>query len=374
MSTTELGSGADVVAADMAAICSGASDELAAMSGDSLLIVGGGGFLGHSLVQAVLAWNALELGAPIEVTLLDNWVRGMPTWLAAHADDGHLHLRTGDITQPLPADLGHHDWIIHAASIASPIYYRKYPIETMDANVGGLRRLLDHSLDEAAAGRPIKGFLFYSTSEIYGDPTPDSIPTPETYRGNVSCTGPRACYDESKRYGETLCVAFAQVHGLPVRVARPFNNYGPGLKITDRRVIPDFARNILDGDDIVMLSSGAPTRTFCYISDAIVGYFKVLVRGRDGEAYNIGTEAPEISMADLARRLVDIAADLWGYTGTVRVSASDDPAYLIDNPNRRCPVIDKARTELGYEPVVSIDDGLRRTMLWYKDNSEAEDS
>ena len=111
--------------------------------------------------------------------------------------------------------------------------------------------------------------LFYSSSEIYGDPTPENIPTPETYRGNVSCTGPRACYDESKRYGETLCVNFAQQRGVPVKIARPFNNYGPGLKITDRRVIPDFARDIMAGRDIVMLSDGAPKRTFCYVADAV---------------------------------------------------------------------------------------------------------
>ena len=373
-STTDITSAADVVAGDMAAICDGAAEELQAMSGDALLIVGGGGFLGHTLVQAALAWNTLGRGEPITVTLLDNWVRGLPEWLEAHRDDPNLHLRTGDITQPLPDDLGHHDWIIHAASIASPIYYRKYPIETMDANVDGLRHLLEHALAESATDRPVKGFLFFSTSEIYGDPTPDSIPTPETYRGNVSCTGPRACYDESKRYGETLCVNFAQVHGLPVRVARPFNNYGPGLKITDRRVIPDFARNILDGDDIVMLSSGSPTRTFCYIADAVTGYYKMLVRGRDGEAYNIGTESPEISMAELAHRLAEIGAELWGYAGSVRVGTSDDPAYLVDNPDRRCPVIDKARTELGYEPRVGLDDGLRRALLWYRDNDEAEAS
>ena len=142
--------------------------------------------------------------------------------------------------------------------------------------------------------------LFYSSSEIYGDPTPENIPTPETYRGNVSCTGPRACYDESKRYGETLCVNFARQHGVPIKVARPFNNYGPGLKITDGRVIPDFARDILAGRDIVMLSDGSAQRTFCYVADAVAGYYKILVKGRPGEAYNVGVETPEISMAELA--------------------------------------------------------------------------
>jgi UDP-glucuronate decarboxylase len=374
MQVHPIASGADVVLDDLQAICTGAAEEFATMAGGSLLIVGGGGFLGHYLVKSVLHWNTLAKGDAIRVTLLDNWIRGVPSWLAEHEGDTSLTLRTGDITQPLPDDLGHHDWIIHAASIASPIYYRKFPIETMDANVGGLRRLLDYSRAEAADGRPVSGFLFYSTSEIYGDPDPANIPTPETYRGNVSCTGPRACYDESKRYGETLCVSFAEVYDLPIRVARPFNNYGPGLKITDRRVIPDFVRNILAGDDIVMLSSGSPTRTFCYITDAIVGYYKVLVKGRNGEAYNIGTEQPEITMADLARRLTAIAAELWDYKGTVKTATSEDPQYLIDNPNRRCPIIAKARAELGYEPLVDIDDGLRRTMLWYGDNSQAEES
>ena len=180
------------------------------------------------------------------------------------------------------------------------------------------------------------GFLFFSSSEIYGDPAPDAIPTPETYRGNVSCTGPRACYDESKRYGETLCVNFARQHGVPVAIARPFNNYGPGLKITDRRVIPDLARDVLDGRDVMLLSDGSATRTFCYVADAVVGYYKVLVRGRPGEPYNIGIEAPEISMAELAETVVALARELFGYRAR-RVGASADADYLVDNPLASLP-------------------------------------
>jgi nucleoside-diphosphate-sugar epimerase len=264
-------------------------------------------------------------------------------------------------------------YIIHAASIASPIYYRLHPIETMDANVNGLRTLLDYSLAQREKGMAVKGFLFFSTSEIYGDPTPENIPTPETYRGNVSCTGPRACYDESKRYGETLCVNFAQQHSLPVAIARPFNNYGPGLKITDGRVLPDFVRDVLSGRDIVMFSDGSPTRTFCYVADAIVGYLKILTRGKPGEAYNIGMEKPEISMAELADRVVAMARELFGYTGSVIRKQSSDSEYLTDNPNRRCPIIAKAQSDLGYQPTISIDDGLRRAMLWYRDNQVAEE-
>jgi UDP-glucuronate decarboxylase len=166
----------------------------------------------------------------------------------------------------------------------------------------------------------------------------------------------------------------AQVHGLPIKIARPFNNYGPGLKITDRRALPDFAQDVLAGRDIVMLSDGSPTRTFCYIADAIVGYYKILVRGRPGEAYNIGIEEPEISIAQLADQVVTISRDLFGYEGRVIRKTSDDTNYLVDNPNRRCPAIGKARAELGYAPSVGIDEGLKRSLLWYRENQVAEDN
>ena len=153
----------------------------------------------------------------MNVTVLDNFIRGVPDWLTALNGNPNLRLIKHDITRPLPAELGDAHYLIHAASIASPIFYRKYPIETMEANVNGLRFLLDYCLAQQRRSKPVEGVLFYSSSEIYGDPTPDNIPTPETYRGNVSCTGPRACYDESKRFGETLCVNFARQHRSPSR-------------------------------------------------------------------------------------------------------------------------------------------------------------
>lgn len=365
---------AEVVQSDLDYIADRLSADFGRMAGKRLLITGGAGFLGYYLVQAALHYNRVSGKAPIHVTVFDNYMRGMPEWLRALDGRPDLTLRRHDILHPVPQDLPPQDYLIHAASIASPIYYRQHPLETMDANVNGLRYLLEYARSLAGGGRPMSGFLFYSTSEIYGDPTAENIPTPETYRGNVSCTGPRACYDESKRYGETLCVTFAKVHGVPVRIARPFNNYGPGLKITDGRVLPDFARDILSGRDIVMLSDGSPTRTFCYIADAIVGYYRILVRGRSGEAYNIGTETPEISIAVLAGKLIDLSRDLFGYTGKLVLGASSDREYLTDNPNRRCPIIAKARTELGYEPAFGPDEGLRRTMIWYSENQVATDS
>jgi UDP-glucuronate decarboxylase len=364
---------ADVVASDLDSMCNRLSSEFGRMAGKRALIVGGGGFLGHYLVQSIVHYNRTA-AQPIDLVVFDSWARGVPAWLDALRGTPHLTLETHDVTHPVPDSLGSVQFIIHAASIASPKFYRLHPIETMDANVNGLRNLLEYTLRQRSAERPVEGFLFYSTSEIYGDPQPEFIPTPETYRGYVSCTGPRACYDESKRYGETLCVNFAQQYGLPITIARPFNNYGPGLKITDARVLPDFARDVFAGRDIVMYSDGSPTRTFCYITDAIVGYFKVLMNGRPGEAYNIGTETPEMSMKELADRIVSLSHKLFGYAGKVVLQTSDDAAYLTDNPNRRCPIITKARTELGYDPVVGVDEGLERALRWYAGNQTAQEA
>jgi dTDP-glucose 4,6-dehydratase/UDP-glucuronate decarboxylase len=335
------------------------------MAGTRVLITGGAGFLGYYLTQTLLRANDSLGQAPIDVVVYDNFMRGLPAWLEERSQNPHLTITRHDITKPLPTDVGAFDYVIHGASIASPTFYRQHPIETMDANVHGLRHLLEYTRERKDTDQAVQGFLFFSSSEIYGDPEPSAIPTPETYPGRVSCTGPRACYDESKRYGETLCVNFAHTHDLPITMARPFNNYGPGLKLEDRRVPPDFARNVLQGEDIVMLSDGSATRTFCYVADAIVGYYKILVRGRKGEAYNIGVDGPELSIADLAERFVAAGREFFDYGGSVVRKTADDPNYLTDNPNRRCPDITKARSELDYDPQITLDDGLRRSLLWY---------
>jgi UDP-glucuronate decarboxylase len=365
----------DLLNQDLDYICSNLREEFGRMAGQSLLITGGAGFLGYYLVLAALHFNRNEgRSQPIRVTVWDNFIRGTPKWLTELEGAPDFIAQRYDLIEPLPAGMPDFDWIIHAAGIASPPYYRKYPLKTIDANITGLRNLLDRCVAQAERGKPVKGFLFYSSSEIYGDPSADAIPTPEDYRGLVSCTGPRACYDESKRFGETICVIYAQQYGVPTRQARPFNNYGPGLKITDKRVIPDFAREIFAGRDLVMFSDGTPKRTFCYSADAITGYYKVLVKGGNGEPYNVGTETPEVSMKELADRLIGTAGDLLGYRGKLVHQPAPEAVYLVDNPNRRCPDIRKARTQLGYEPGIGIEEGLRRTLMWYHHNQEAEEA
>ncbi len=157
-------------------------------------------------------------------------------------------------------------------------------------------------------------------------------------------------------------------------MARPFNNYGPGMKITDGRVIADFSRDLIEGRDIRMLSDGSPTRTFCYVADAVVGYYKILVRGSQGEAYNIGVEEPEISMLELAELGARLGRDVLGYKGRVVRHESSEDDYLVDNPNRRCPIIAKARDELGYNPRISLEEGLWRALVWYREHQRAEES
>lgn len=350
---------------DLKYIHSKAEEEFDILSNNTILFTGANGFLGYYFVKSILLWNDIYPNKKITLYALDTFAGGVPEWLNNRDD---LKTIKADITEYTPDSTIKFDYIIHAASIASPIFYRQYPIETINANVQGLYNILNYMVKRKKIRKPVKGLLFFSSSEIYGDPTPGNIPTPETYRGNVSCTGPRACYDESKRFGETLCVNFSKVHNLPIKIARPFNNYGPGLKITDGRVIPDFANDILHNRDIVLLSAGSPTRTFCYITDAIVGYLKVLINGRRAESYNIGVQEPEITMYELAKLMKIVAVKHLGYSGKIIMKKSLDKNYLTDSPNRRSPQIIKAKKELGYHPEISLNQGLTNTLLWYQKN------
>jgi UDP-glucuronate decarboxylase len=360
---------------DLDYICREMGNEFSRMSGKKLLITGGAGFLGYYFTLSALHWNKRNKGQlPISVSIVDNYKRGVPGWLETVKNNKNLRLFTDDISRPLRNNFIVADYIIHAAGIASPTFYRRYPLETIDANINGLRNLLEHCRQRINTSNPVLGFLFMSSSEIYGDPSPENIPTPEDYRGSVSCTGPRACYDESKRFGETICVVYAQQFGLPVTMARPFNNYGPGLKITDGRVLPDFMRNIMRNEDIVLLSDGSPTRTFCYAADAVCGYYKALVRGSSGESYNIGTEKPEVSMRELSEKVAELGRRYLSYNGKVRFGISNEKDYLTDNPNRRCPIIQKARNDIGYNPGVPLDEGLYRLLSWYSHNPAAEEA
>ncbi len=356
----------DVENIDIEYIHSKAKSEFEKLSNHTFFITGAGGFLGYYFIKSIISWNDKYPDKSIYVTGLSNFKSGIPTWIANLKERKDFKLIKKDIAKFKISKSLHFDYIIHAASIASPTFYRLFPIETINANVQGLYNILNYLVDRRNTKNFVKGLLYFSSSEIYGDPLKGNIPTSEDYRGNVSCTGPRACYDESKRFCETLCVNYSKVYNLPIKSARPFNNYGPGLQLKDKRVIPDISKNILEGKDIELYSNGSPSRTFCYVADAIVGYLKILIHGRDGEAYNIGTEKQEITIDQLASKIVNISETLFGYKGKIRFKESEDKNYLTDNPQRRCPSINKAKKELGYFPEINLDEGLRRTLLWYK--------
>ena len=199
---------------------------------------------------------------------------------------------------------GEVDYVVHGASIASPTLYRQHPLETIDVNVGGTRHLLESARERGAR------FLLLSSSEVYGDPPPDRVPTGEDYWGNVSAMGPRAPYDESKRLAETLATTYHRHYGTPVVIVRPFNVYGPRLNLDDGRVVPDFLRDALAGEPISLLSDGRPTRSFCYVSDFVVALLLLLVEGSSGEAYNVGNNE-EISI----RGIAELTAELAGSPG-----------------------------------------------------------
>ncbi len=333
-------------------------------SGKKVLITGAAGFLGTQFAYYFDCLNnSNTLDKPVKVFLWDNFIRGYPDWVEIFKNKKNFSVQKRDIITD--SDYPDINYIIHAASIASPIFYRKFPIETIFSNITGLKNLLDFSVNN----KNIDSVLFFSTSEIYGDPDSKNIPTKETYRGNVSCTGPRACYDESKRLGETLCVNYYNIHNVPVKIARPFNNYGPGLKLSDRRVLPDFFRNIINDENIVLLSDGSATRTFCYISDAIEGYLRILLSNHNGESFNIGRESPEISMLDLADKVINSSKK----SLKVEFKKSKDREYLSDNPLRRCPDITKAKELLNFRPKISLSDGLERTYKYYLKNINNEE-
>jgi len=349
---------APIVFEDCDEIVADIGNRVHSLSGKRVLITGANGFLMSYLVDAILAWNDSGVATPAKVVAVDNLVTGRAERLAHLAERQDVTFIRHDIARPLELKDPVH-FIVHGASIASPAVYRQHPLETIDANVGGTRLML-----ELAHHHNVEGMLVMSTSEVYGDPDPAFIPTPETYNGSVSCTGPRACYDESKRLSETLATIFNQLHDIPVVLIRPFNVFGPGFRLDDQRVLPDFMTSVLNREPIVLLSDGRPTRAFCYVSDAVRAMLLLLVSGRGGEAFNVGNDEGEISMAELAQLVVRAAAEVTGDNPVpVTLGESADPAYLTDNPQRRCPDLTKLRAAVDWNPNVSVAEGLRRTLV-----------
>jgi len=344
-----------IVEEDIAAIAKGLGTDAKKLAGKTVFLSGGGGFLGKYIVGALCYLNDHVLTKPCRIVSVDNFITGSHHPHFNYKGRPDVLEVWGDITHPLPVREPIH-YIIHAAGLASPVFYKKYPLETIESAVTGAKHLLELAKKNK---EHFEGFLFFSSSEIYGDPDPKSVPTPETYHGYVSSVGPRACYDESKRLGETISVIYQEQFGIPAKIVRPFNVFGPGMGHNDRRVLPMFAYKALNKETIPVHGDGHQTRTFCYITDAIVGFMKVLIKGKPGHAYNIGNADNEISMRNLAELFVKIEG------GKSKFELIQYPSnYPAGEPQRRCPDITKAKKDLGFKPTVPLVYGLSRFIAW----------
>lgn len=326
------------------------------LNGKKILITGAGGFLGRYFVAVLKEFNKYASN-PISIVALDNYVTSNPSVATNHLKlDPNIEWIYGDATlgSQLPDKF---NYILHVAGIASPEHYRAKPLETIDVAVSVTRVLLEKArVDHSRV-------LFFSSSEIYGDPLPEFLPTNEDYRGHVASRGPRACYDESKRLGETLCWIYENYYNVHVSVARPFNVFGPGMMPKDFRVMPNFAASIARGESLKVYGHGKQTRTFCYITDAITGFLKILIDADSPNVFNVGNPNPEISISNLAQLIKDSVSP----SSEIEVIKYPE-TYPEDEPNRRCPDISRIRSLLKYEPAISLDQGIKRFFSWSKEN------
>jgi UDP-glucuronate decarboxylase len=327
----------------------------------NILITGAGGFIGYYLLNFLSEYsNVLEIKS---ITALDNFLLGKPKWIT-QIENEKLHIINFNVVSDKYEkieSIDKIDSIIHMASIASPTFYRQYPLKTLDANVLGLRKILD-----LFSKREIRGFLNFSSSEVYGDPDQSRVPIDEEYPGNVSFNGPRACYDEAKRFGETMCYIFNKEYDMNIVSVRPFNNYGPGMKLDDARAPADFANSIVTNKDITIFSDGKSTRTFTYIADAIIGYLKSLYYGKF-DYFNIGMDKPEITIKQLAEIFSTNGEKIFGKKINLRFQNSSDPEYLTNNPRRRAPDIIKAKEKLNFKPTIDVNLGVNRFLKYLKE-------
>lgn len=325
--------------------------ELFALTGQEVCVTGCAGFLGRYFICLINHFNNL-CENKIRVIGVDNLVSsGAFGADFIELESEYFEFVNCDFSKPtdeILTRIANSTHFIHAAGIASPAHYKRLPLETIDIAVNGTRSLLNLAIKTSAK------VTFFSSSEIYGNPPAHEIPILETYKGNVSSTGPRACYDESKRLGETLCSVYTNEYGVATSIIRPFNVYGPGMQETDYRVIPNFGFRLKEQQKLQVYGDGNQTRTYCYIVDAMSGFLKVIVGGDTGQAYNVGNPKNEISALKLAQKFKLISKR------ASKIEVIDHPSnYPADEPERRCPDISRLRN-LGYEPVISLDLGLRR--------------
>jgi dTDP-glucose 4,6-dehydratase len=303
------------------------------------VVTGGAGFVGSHLCAALL-----DAGAA--VTCVDDFSTGRPENVTPLLDRPGFTLVQADVAEELPVGRPC-DLVLHFASPASPADYLRLPLHTMETGSLGTRNALRLAQDSGAR------FVLASTSEVYGDPQQN--PQDERYWGNVNPVGPRSVYDEAKRFGEALTTAHAETHGTDTCIVRLFNTYGPRMRGHDGRAVPTFVRQALAGEPLTVTGDGRQTRSLCYVDDTVAGVLAAAAHGMRGPV-NIGNPR-EITMLDLARLVVELTG-----SGS-QIRYIERP---VDDPAVRCPDITLARDKLGWEPRVGAEEGLRRTIAWFR--------
>ncbi|MCR4406537.1 MAG: SDR family oxidoreductase [Anaerolineae bacterium] len=308
-----------------------------------ILITGGAGFIGSHLCDRLLAEGH-------QVIAMDNLSTGSVNNIAHLAGHDNFLFIKHDVTNYIYIE-GKLDAVLHLASLPSPVDYLEKPIQTLKVGALGTHKALGLALEKGAR------FLLASTSEVYGDPLVH--PQAETYWGNVNPVGPRGVYDESKRFAEALTMAYHRAHGVETRIARIFNTYGPRMRLDDGRVVPNFVKQALLNEPLTVYDDGSRTRSFCYVDDMVEGLYRLLL---SDEVYPVNLGNPrEMTILEFARTVL-------------KVSGSSSPIVFVipkdertkDDPQVRQPDISKARRVLGWEPRVDLEEGLRRTVEWFR--------
>lgn len=321
-------------------------NDLKSLAGKTILITGGNGFLPSYLVDTFIEVNK-TLNNPINLIIVNK------NKISENSRLGHLINHKN--VKFIAADAGkefeipnHPDIIIHAASRANPTSFLEDPIDTIDANVNGIRYLLEY-----ARKNPVEQFIFFSSGEIYGNPVKEFVPTPETYNGNTDCLGKYACYIEAKRFSETLAITYFRQHNVPVKFLRILLAYGPGMR-NDGKVVSDFFEAALKDKEIKIRDKGEAKRSFCYASDAARQIFYVMFKGKNGEAYNIADDTNNVSIRELAEMISETLDN--GSKVTPNMSAVSKDIYGVDT---RFLDIEKIKS-LGFNIGVGLKEGLNR--------------
>lgn len=323
----------------------------------TILITGANGFLPAYLVESLLYLNFIDSENNVKIICLVRSIENAKSRFIDYKECTNLEFIVQDVSDSIILTQKV-DYVIHAASQASPKFYGIDPVGTLKANVLGTINLLNFAKENK-----IKSFLYFSSGEVYGELDAEQIPIKEDTFGYLNPTAVRSCYAESKRMGENICVSYHHQYGVPSKIVRPFHTYGPKMKLDDGRVYADFVSDILKEQDICIHSDGSATRAFCYLTDATVGFFKILLDGKNGEAYNMGNPNEEYSILELAGTLVNLYPEK--ALKVIKQVNKENYNYLKSPLNRNSPNINKIN-ELNWHPSVSVEDGFKRTIESYK--------